>query len=344
MRVLIIGGTVFLGRHVVDAAVEAGHHVTLFHRGRHPSHRPHDVREVHGDRGRGLEGLAGERFDVVVDTCAYHAAHVHAAVEALRGFDHYTLVSSGSVYADLSGPVDESTALHEAQLEERPGPDEGGYGPLKVACEQEARRKVGRSRLLVQRAGVIVGPHDVAQRFTYWARRFRERDEVLVPDCRAQPLQYIDVRDMAAWTVLAFEQGVVGTMNVVGPRGQHTFGDLLDACIEAVDDGGDATYAKEDFLLDHDVAPWSDLPMWLPARLGMGGLLQMDASLCLQAGLVPRPLATTARDSLVDLSEPAVPIDFGTRAAGAGLSEEREDELLAMWHRQSALTKSRPAN
>lgn len=336
MRVLVLGGTVFLGRHVVDAALEAGHQVTLFHRGNHPSHRPEDVREIHGDRARDLGRLIGERFDAVVDTCAYRPSDVRASTAALGGVDHYTLVSSGSVYADLQTGVDEASEVHQPQWGDRPGPHEGGYGPLKVACEQEARLAVGDARLLVQRAGLIVGPFDVAERFTYWARRFRRHETVLVPDCRDQPLQYIDVRDLAAWTVAAFEGGIVGTMNAVGPAGQYVFGDLIDACIEVAPEAGRAEYVPEEFLLDQGVAPWTDLPVWLPTRLGMSGLLQLDGGRALAAGLAPRPLGDTVRDSVADPADVATDIDFGTRAAGTGMSPQREVELLDAWDQHSA--------
>lgn len=323
MRLLVLGGTVFLGRHLVDAALARGHAVTIFHRGRHAAHRPGDVEEVLGDRARDLGRLAGRRFDAVIDTSGYLPGDVAAAARVLDAA-HYTFVSSASVYADLATvPVTE-----DAPLLESPDPGETDaaerYGELKAACERAlaAARPDG---VLVQRPGLIAGPHDLTDRVTYWAERLRRRGRILAPAVPEQAVHFIDARDMAAWSVEAAEAGLTGVMNVNAPRGGLTFGELLATA------RGEVAWVDEQRLIDAGVEPWSELPLWLPARFGLAGMMDMDTSRAQAAGLTTRPVAETLADTAAwaqATGERAV-ADYGTRARSLVLSPEREAELLA---------------
>lgn len=226
VELLILGGTVFLGRHVVDAALAAGHRVTILHRGHSPAHRPGDVEELLADRDGGLDVLAGRSWDAVVDTSGYVPRVVGDSARRLAGaVDHYVFVSSVSVYADLTGGVDEDRPLHEPPDHEDVA---AAYGGLKVGCERAVEAALP-GRALHVRAGLIVGPHDGTNRFTYWVTRVAAGGEVLVPDALDRPVQVVDVRDLAGWMVDAAEDRLTGTLNVMGPRGAVTFGGLLAA-------------------------------------------------------------------------------------------------------------------
>jgi 2'-hydroxyisoflavone reductase len=323
MRLLVLGGTVFLGRHIVDAALAAGHEVTAFSRGRSGAPPPDAVEWVKADRDGGLGALGGRDWDAIVDTSGYVPRIV--AQSAALDAGHYTFVSSGSVYADTSRP---GTA-EDAPVLELP-PDHGenvarNYGPLKAACERELP-----DGALVVRSGLIAGAHDTTHRFTYWAERIAAGGEVLAPEPRDQPAQLIDARDMAEWIVRSAEQRLAGTFNVTGEP--TTLGRVLDAL------PGDATltWAEERWLLEQGVEPWTDLPLWLaPSRNPeLAGFLAVDVSKAIDAGLTYRPIGQTAQAAL-DHPDPP-PINFGAGVQPAGISRERERELL------SAYAASRP--
>lgn len=329
MRLLVLGGTVFLGRAVVDAAVARGHDVTVFHRGRHPAPRPADVTEVLGDRTAGFAALAGRTFDAVVDTCGYLPADVDRSA---RGIDagHYGFVSSASVYADLTTvPVTEESAVLEP-----PGPavtDVHGefYGPQKAGCERALRDVRGGSALVV-RAGLLVGPHDPTDRFTYWATRFGSPGPVLAPAIADHPVQFLDARDLADWMVRAAEDGVTGTMNASGPRRALTFGELLyRAAAAAGVPRPDVRWVGEQALIDAGVQPWTELPLWVPTAWDAPGVLDMTVDRAVAAGLTARPLADTLRDVVAwAAAGERVSADDGTRASSRVLSAAREAELL----------------
>lgn len=295
MRVLILGGTIFLGRHLVDAALDGGHDVTLFHRGQHPSHRQADVEELLGDRDGGLGILRGRRWDVAIDTSGYQPRLVAASCELLApAVDHLTFVSSVSVYADLSPGVDEARPVHEPLQE---GSVTEQYGQLKVGCEQAAEKALP-GRVLHERSGLIVGPNDRLERLTYWVRTIAQGGEVIAPAPAEQPVQLIDVRDLAAWTLLMAERRTTGVVNAVGERGALTLGSLLDRC--RVVTGSDATLTWVDgaVLERQGVQPWTELPLWLPDHLGLTGMLDTDHTRARALGLVPRPVDDTIRACL----------------------------------------------
>jgi 2'-hydroxyisoflavone reductase len=323
MRLLVLGGTVFLGRHVVDAALAAGHDVTAFSRGRSGSPPPADVEWVRGDRDGGLGALGGRSWDAIVDTSGYVPRVVAQSAALEHG--HYTFVSTGNVYADTSRPGLTEDAplldLPEDHGEEVPA----HYGPLKAACE----RLLGDGALIV-RSGLIAGAHDTTHRFTYWAERIAEGGQVLAPGPPSQPCQLIDARDTAEWIVRCADAGTRGAFNVTGEP--TTLGPVLGGL------PGDAelVWADEAWLLDQGVEVWHDLPLWLApgANPELAGFLAADVSKAVAAGLTFRPLAETARWALSAPEPPAT--EFGTRTKPAGMSRSREAELLAEWRRSRA--------
>lgn len=319
-----MGGTVFLGRHVVDLALERGDDVTIFHRGHHPSHRPGDVEEVLGDRDvpADLAALAGRSWDAVVDTSAYRPRQVTTAVATVgAGAGHWSFVSSISVYAEgVVAPVGETAAVRVPPADGDAAPLPEAYGELKVACEL-ALADVLPDRGLSVRAGLIVGPWDPSDRFTWWARQLDLGGEVLAPAVPDQPVQVVDVRDLAAFLLDAAASGAAGVVNGVGPA-DATFADLLA--------GAGVTWVDEAWLLDQGVAPWSDVPLWVPSDDGDAGLLHCDDTRARALGLRARPLAETVAGTIEwdrgrDRSAPL----------RAGLPPERVAELLTAWRARS---------
>lgn len=333
MRVLIIGGTAFLGRHVVDAALDRGDEVTVFHRGLHPAPRPAEVTEVLGDRTVDLTPLVGRRFDAVIDTCGYLPADVGRSASEIDA-EQYVFVSTASVYADdVTVPVTEDQPTLEP-----PGPavtDVHGelYGPQKVGCER-ALRETRAGSALILRAGLLVGPYDPTDRLTYWAMRFRRPGPVLAPDVRDHPVQWLDARDLARWSIDAAEAGLVGTMNAAGPGRALTFGGLVELASDLAEDSGlprpDIRWVAEQTLLDAGVQPWTELPMWVPTAWNAPGVFDLDVRRIEAAGLTTRPLRDTLRDLVAWASTDSVRVeaDYGTRARSLVLTPERERELL----------------
>lgn len=329
MRLLILGGTRFLGRHLVAAAQERGHQVTLFHRGAGGG-----VETIQGDRHRDLDKLRGRRWDAVIDTCGYLPRSVRAAAEVLAdAVEQYVFISSVSVYADLpAARVDESAPLAmltAEQLQQANAVDTSGtvsaatfgpmYGGLKALCEAAAE-EVLPGRVLSIRPGLIVGAHDYTGRFTYWVARVARGGEVLAPGEPHRPVQFIDAHDLARWLMDMVEARRTGVFNANGPPDAVTMNALLETC--RTESGSDArfTWVDDAFLLGEGVKPWSDLPLWLPAGTRRG-LMATDVSKAMDAGLRHRPLRETVRDVLQDLDHPL----------RAGLAAEREAALLQKW-------------
>ncbi len=323
MRILILGGTVFLGRHVVDAGRVAGHDVTLFHRGRsNPGLFP-ELEHVLGDRDGGLDALGDRTFDAVIDTSGYVPRIVGASARRFADCGHYCFVSSGSVYPHpVAAGTDETApviALVDPTTEEIKGET---YGGLKALCEQAVHEVFGDRGALL-RAGLIVGPHDPSDRFTYWPARCDRGGVVLCPPDRDAPVQWIDVRDLATWIVHLAEQRVGGTFNALGPSAPATFGELIDACANAVDQPFETVWANAELLEEHGVAPWSDLPLWVPAD--NAGFQRMANARALATGLALRPLSETVRDTLGWHRTRGDDVHLK-----AGLSPEREAQVLAL--------------
>lgn len=329
MKLLILGGTRFVGRHIVHAAQERGHDVTLFNRGQTNPDLFDDVEQLHGDRDGDLSALDGRRWDAVVDTSGYVPRIVRASAERLAdAVEHYTFISTLSVYPDLSVQgLDESSpvaTIDDPTVEEVTGET---YGPLKALCEQVVQDVYGDDGLII-RPGVVVGPHDPTDRFTYWPVRVARGGAVLAPAPPERRVQFIDARDLGAWTVRMAEEGQSGLYNATGPEGGVTMDEMLKTCRRVAQSNARFIWADETFLLEHDVQPWSDLPLWIAGEeaLGFGSV---DVGEAVQAGLRFRPLDETARDTLQWARER--PADHEWQA---GLNAEREAELLQAWRDQ----------
>jgi 2'-hydroxyisoflavone reductase len=319
MKLLVLGGTKFLGRHAVDAALARGHDVTIFTRGEtNPDLFP-EVERLTGDRDGNLDALRGREWDGVVDTSGYVPRVVRQSAELLRdAVQRYVFVSSISVYGDPSKPLEESSPV--AELEDPSSENvEEDYGALKAAVERVVTEVYGDRGTNV-RAGLIVGPHDPTERFTYWPRRLAEGGEVLAPGDPSAPVQFVDVRDLGAWLVQLAEHGPGGSFNATGPAEPLTLQELLQRATAAV--GSDATlrWVDSDRLLEAEVGPWTELPLWLPGD-DHAGMMRADIRRAVDAGLRFRPVEETTRDTL-DWS-----LEAGEQRET--LSREKERAILA---------------
>lgn len=332
MRILILGGTVFLGRALVEAAWPLGHAVTLFNRGRsNPGLFP-QVEQIHGDRAVDLSALQGRRWDVAIDTSGYVPRIVENSARALAdAVEHYTFVSTLSVFdtpqpgTAEDGPL---ATLKDGQTEEVNGET---YGALKALCEQAAER-TPPGRVFIPRPGLIVGPYDPTDRFTYWPHRVAQGGEMLAPGQPSRHIQFIDVRDLAEWILRMAESRHSGAFNAVGPEPHVTLGELLQASRDASASDAHLTWVSEAFLAEQHVAPWSELPAWVPeSDPETTGFFEFDNRKAIAAGLTFRPLAETVRATLEwDRTRPA------DHTWKAGLTREREAELLTTWKRRSS--------
>jgi 2'-hydroxyisoflavone reductase len=319
MKLLVLGGTKFLGRHAVDAALADGHDVTIFTRGQTNPELFPDVEHVSGHRDGQLDGLESGRWDGVVDTSGYVPRIVRQSAELLRDrVGRYVFVSSVSVYGDFSAPITEATPV--AELED-PATEEilENYGALKAACEQVVEEIYGDRSARV-RAGLIAGPYDATDRFTYWPRRIALGGEVLGPGDPDAPVQFIDARDLAAWLVQLALQGPGGTFNATGPPQPLTFARLLGDMRKAIGSDAEVVWLEDQRVLDAGVQPWTELPLWLPGS-EHAGIARADISRALEAGLTFRPVGETIVDTLAwDRSEP------GDRPT---LAHDKDQEILA---------------
>jgi nucleoside-diphosphate-sugar epimerase len=308
MRILILGGTVFLGRHVVAAALERGHDVTTYSRGLH-GRVPDGVQHVRGDRAD-VAPLRGRSWDAVIDTSGFDPAHV--AASAALDVGHYVFVSSCNAYRDWPDkPVDEDSPVWE---------DGEGYGPDKAAAE-----RIVLPDGAVVRAGLIVGPHDNVFRLPWWVRRIMEGGVVPAPGNPDRPVQIIDARDLAAFLLRLAEERIPGAFNGVGPVGQTTMRELLEAAGDA-----DLRWIPDEQLEAAEVEPWIELPLWIPERyVGTFGVGNERAA---AAGLRCRPVAETVADVRAWLEAGGEAELDGWRAEHRPprMSHEREDALIRL--------------
>jgi 2'-hydroxyisoflavone reductase len=319
VKLLVLGGTKFLGRHAVDAALAGGHEVTIFTRGQTNPELFPEAEHLHGDRDGELDALAGRTWDGVVDTSGYVPRIVRQSAELLRdAVGRYVFVSSISVYADFSGPITEATPV--AELED-PDTEEilESYGALKAACERVVEEAYGDRSARV-RAGLIVGPYDPTDRFTYWPRRIAAGGDVLGPGEPGAPVQFVDARDLAAWLVRLALGGPGGVFNASGPAEPLTFAELLDRARVAIGSDANVVWTEEQRVLDAGVQPWTELPLWLPG-IDYAGMARADISRAVDAGLRFRPVEETVLDTLA--WDRSVPGDRPTLAA------DKEAEILA---------------
>lgn len=330
MQLLILGGTRFLGRALVDAALSRGHEVTLFNRGQsNPSLYP-ELERLIGDRAGNLEALKGRRWDRVIDTCGFFPRLVRESARLLADtVEHYTFISTLSVYADLTlVGMDESGPLattEDETVEEITGET---YGPLKVLCEQAVTEEMSRGsqhdRSLHVRAGLIVGPYDLSDRFTYWPGRFGRGGDVLAPGDPAAPVQFIDVRDLAEWAIMASEAKLTGPYNTTGPDYTLTMGQVVEGCREETGSDAAITWVSDEFLSENEVAAYTEMPLWVPAELT--GFSTINCGKAIDSGLRFRPLRQTIRDTYQ--WQATRPDDYEWRG---GLKADREIELLRKW-------------
>jgi 2'-hydroxyisoflavone reductase len=330
MKLLVLGGTVFLGRHLVESALERGHEVNLFNRGlRNPDLFP-QVERLRGNRDGNLEALKGRSWDAVLDTSGFVPRIVSASADLLApATGLYVFISTISVYGGFSQPHFDENApldkLDDETIEEITGES---YGPLKALCEQAVRQALPDKSLII-RPGLIVGPHDLSDRFTYWPRRIAQGGEVLAPSNGSDPVQFIDVRDLAEWTIRMVEANRTGIYQATGPDYTLTTRAMLNQCVQTTGSGANLTWVDTKFLLEKGVQPWVDLPAWLPAEGETAFMQTADCRKALQAGLTFRPLPETILDTLSWLV---------TRPSGpelkTGLKADREKELLQEWHSQ----------
>jgi len=295
LDILILGGTRFLGRALVESAFARGHRVTLFHRGRTAPELFPGIERILGDREHDLDRLSGRRWDAAFDTCGFVPRIVRAAAARLAGsVSHYTYVSSISVYAEpLARGSDERAPLAkiaDESVEEVTGET---YGALKELCERAVEAELP-GRALHARAGLLVGPHDYTDRFPYWVARMARGGDVLVPDAPDQPAQFIDARDLADWLVRMAEVRTAGTFNLTGPATPLTLGEFLLACCAALGANARLVPVAESFLKEHGVTPWTELPIWTAGDVGH---TSVNVSKALEHGLTLRPLEATIRDT-----------------------------------------------
>jgi 2'-hydroxyisoflavone reductase len=321
LRLLVLGGTKFLGRAIVEAALAREHDVSIFTRGETNPELFPDVEHLVGDRDGDLTALEGGEWNAVVDTSGYFPRIVRDSARLLADrAEQYAFISSVSVYADLSKPPNEESAVATIEDEtlEDLGDEYQNYGALKALCEEEAERAFP-GRALIVRPGLIVGPHDPTDRFTYWPRRLARGGEVLAPGPSKRTVQFIDVRDLADWVVLALEERRTGVFNATNDG--VAFGDLLA--------GAEVAWVPDAFLLEHGVGEWMELPLWI-ADPAFSGMHDVDVTRAVGAGLRFRSVEETVRDTAAwDKSR-------GDYAPGAGLAPEREAELLAAWRARAA--------
>jgi 2'-hydroxyisoflavone reductase len=334
LKVLMLGGTGFLGPEIVGPAVARGHAVTLFNRGRtNPGLFP-DLERLRGDRNSDVSALKGRSFDAVIDTSAYVPAHVRRVAEALGDrVGHYTMVSTISVYPALGQSRETVTeespvGTLEDETTERVTPET--YGPLKVLCERAAE-KAWPGKVAHVRPGLIVGPGDPTDRFAYWPVRVARGGEVLAPGDGSTEAQFVDVRDLGEWIVRLAEERTTGVYNALGFRGRLSFEEMLHGAKCAIRTDCSFTWVSEEFLEAEKVAPWHALPLWFPhAAAG-----RVENERAIAKGLVFRPVAKTIADTLAWTVETKREVAFGT-GRRAGLSSEREAALLAAWRARSA--------
>lgn len=327
MNILILGGTKFLGRHLVEESIKRGHEVSIFTRGKtNPDLYP-DIEKLVGDRDGDLTSIKGRNWDAVIDTSGYVPRIVKDSASILASAcSVYTYISSISVYKDFSikdlTEESELATLEDEEIEEVTGET---YGALKALCEAEVK-KTFPDRHLIIRPGLIVGPYDNTDRFTYWPVRVGFGGEVLAPGDIKTPVQFIDVRDLASFVIQQLENKSIGTYQVTGPKETLSMGGFLRVCQEAVNPKSHFIWVGEKFLDEHGVKFWSDLPLYIPIGVGMDGFSTVSIDKALNAGLTLRPLFDTIKDTYQWNLTRDEKYEFQ-----AGLKLEKEDELLQKW-------------
>lgn len=334
LRILILGGTGFIGPNQVEYALARKHKVTLFNRGKTNATLFPDVPRIIGDRNvpGGHDGLKQGTWDVVIDNPTRNPLWVRGAGEALKGrVGQYLFISTISTYSDNSiVGMDESGPLHTPAAPAVWASNDGAnYGPNKVQCELEAKAQFGEDKVTIVRPGLIVGPGDLSDRFSYWPVRIDKGGEILAPGTPNDAVQYIDAEDLGAWTVRLAESHTMGTFNATGPKSPTNIAEMLYGIKAVTSSDAHFTWVAADFLAANQVRPWSDMPVWMPPFGRTAGFMSVNCNKAFAAGLTGRPLAETAKHTL-DW--------YKTRPAAeqeklrAGLAPEKEKTVLAAWH------------
>ncbi|MBA4137716.1 MAG: epimerase [Opitutus sp.] len=338
LNILILGGTGFTGPHQVSYALARGHKLTLFNRGRRPKEWPGEVEEITGDRETGdLKSLEGREWDVCIDNPTSIPSWVRDVGQVLKGkVKHYIFISTISVYRDDTPPGrDESVATQDytgadvmKETRDTLRANMALYGPLKAACEREAEKQFPGMTTVI-RPSLIVGPGDETDRFTYWPVRIARGGEILAPGDGLDPVQFIDARDCAEWTIRVAEQRTLGIFNAAGPSYTLGMAAMLHGIRAATTAHAEFTWVDWDFLREQNVSPWGDMPAWIPRREEGSGLARVSIEKAKAAGLTFRSLADTTAATLAYWN--ALPAE--RRAAlRAGIKAEREAEVLKAWH------------
>jgi 2'-hydroxyisoflavone reductase len=341
LKILVLGGTGLIGPPMVEYALARGHEVTLFNRGKTNAQLFPDVERITGDRNDDLSGLEkavadGRRWDAVIDNTASIPRWVTESAGLLAdSADVYLYTSSISAYADSSVPgADETAAVGQISAEDEAkvltNKDITGenYGPLKARCEEEARKAFPEATIVV-RPGLIVGPGDYSDRFTYWPVRIYRGGEVMAPGNPDDPVQFIDCRDLGEWYIRLVENRAVGTYNGTGPRSPMSIAGMLYGIRATVDNEISFTWVDADFLDKHGVEAWMHMTVWVPPVGEYAGFAASGIQRALDAGLTFRPLADTATATMDYWN--SLPEDRRAEPR-AGLPADKEAEVLAAWH------------
>ena len=339
LRILILGGTGFTGPYQVRYALGRGHEVTTFNRGKtHPGELPNEVEQLIGDRNGQLDALKNRQWDVAIDNPTTLPAWVRDAAQILKGnVERYVFISTISVYGEVKTGPDENAPTEKYEgvdpyketLEAMKAGGYKTYGPLKALSEKEAEKWFPGKTLII-RPGLIVGPRDETDRFTYWPVRIDRGGEILAPGSPNDPVQFIDARDLAEWTVRIVENRETGIYNATGPAKPLGIGGMLDEIKVALKSNATFMWVTEDFLTQQKVQPWSDMPVWTGKE---SGLARAKIDRALSKGLTFRPLAETARDTLAWFKSQGR--DRQAKLRG-GITAEREAEVLTAWKKQKA--------
>jgi len=334
LKILILGGTRFIGIHMTQQAVARGHTVTLFNRGKTNAGRFSDLEQLIGDRDGQLDALKRRKWDAVIDNSGYVPRVVRLSAELLAPqVKHYVFVSTISVYPDFSVPRTESSPVGTLSDPTVEKVDSETYGPLKVLCEEAVEASfAGRATIL--RPGLIVGPEDSTDRFTYWPARAARGGEILTPGSATDGIQFIDARDLAAFTLDVIEQNTYGTFNALSPPGMFTMGDLMGSCVAAVNTLVKPTppprplWVPAEFLQQQKVVPWVDMPVWSPATGDEAAFAKTSSAAAVKAGLRITSMIRTVSDTLVWHQQRP---EAERTKLKAGISPDREKEVLAAW-------------
>lgn len=329
LKILILGGTNFLGPHLVEELQKQGHEVTLFNRGTQEILFESKVETLQGNRDGNLDALKNRRWDAVIDTSGHLPRLVDESSKILmNATKHYTFISTIGVYANFhSQDIAENYPLAKLEDETNEEINEKTYGALKAACEKVIESYFPNN--LVIRSGLIVGPRDPTRRFSYWPWRIAEGGEILVPGSPKQSLQFIDVRDLAKWIVSMVEKQKTGIYNATGPALPLSFEELLKTCSQVIPSNALVTWVNEDFLIQHHVQDWTELPLWLSYKRNMPGFLNVSRKKAIQEGLTFRSLADTISATIEwerQNRQEDIPI---------GIERKKEQELLAEWKKNN---------